>query len=83
MADEQLTWNDEDPTEPGWYWHKNEGEPAQAFHIVWYDGKFRTVHRESRHSLGETALSGFDGWTGKWAGPIEGPPTWDDKPDGS
>ncbi len=67
-------WKDEHPTEPGWYWHKQEGEPATAHHIVRsrYDGLLRQVSLERQPGI--TVLTGYTGWTGKWAGPIEPPP---------
>ncbi len=68
-------WKDEHPTAPGWYWHKREGEPATAHHIVHSKTMGRLVRERSMDSeRGITVLTGYTGWTGKWAGPIEPPP---------
>jgi hypothetical protein len=66
-----MKWTKETPTEPGWYWYQEGGEPPAMYEVfTWGPGEPLVVVNQDCHESMEM-------WTApssQWYGPIQPPP---------
>ena len=67
MAEHELVWTSEPPTEPGWWWYDFNGEFGSTPTEVWV-----TTDEIWARPLG-TISRPIHEWKGRWAGPIPEP----------
>jgi len=66
---DRLTWTDQPPTEPGWYWHQypDRQKPAKVHALYKWEGEICVnPHNGSPGTKAEE-------YGGQWAGPIPQP----------
>ena len=70
FAPPALTWSDEPPTEPGWYWIEDEYDPSEVFPMADVDDLF--VCRQDER--GEKVFCVVADVQLRWSGPLLPPP---------
>ena len=70
VAPAALTWSDEPPTEPGWYWIEGEADPIYVMPLPGRDGL--VVLRVNENS--ENVFCSVADVQMRWSGPICPPP---------
>lgn len=67
-----MDWTREAPTEPGWYWHRNEGGEDSVAQV--YDEDYKTGPARLRvEFIGYDVPSRIEDVGGEWSGPIPAP----------